>query len=62
MKRVGYDRRYSEIMGTETATLVVETESIYRDCDATSNDGIKWVQNNLCFPVAEGSFEDNMGA
>ena len=49
-------------MGTETAPLVVEAESNYRDGDATSADGIQWVQNNLCFPVAEGSFEDNMGA
>jgi hypothetical protein len=49
-------------MGTETAPLVVEAESNYRDGDATSTDGIIWVNDNLCFPVAEGSFEDNMGA
>ena len=62
MMRIGYHRRYCEIMGTETAPLVVEAESNYRDGDATSADGIQWVKNNLCFPVAEGSFEDNMGA
>ena len=62
MMRIGYHRRYCEIMGTETAPLVVEAESNYRCGDATSADGIQWVQNNLCFPVAEGSFEDNMGA
>ena len=40
----------------------VEAESNYRDGDATSADGIKYVQEHLCFPVQEGSFEDAMGA
>ncbi|MCP4480048.1 MAG: sugar phosphate isomerase/epimerase, partial [Planctomycetaceae bacterium] len=62
MLRIGYAKRYCEVMGTETAPLVVEAESNYRDGDATSADGIAWVRDNLCFPVAEGSFEDAMGA
>lgn len=60
--RIGYPKRYCEIMGTETAPLIVEAESCYRDGDATSADGIAWVKNNLCFPIAQASFEDAMGA
>ena len=44
------------------AALVVEAESAYRDLDATSASGIGYVRDNLCFPVAGGSFEDGMGA
>ncbi|MFT4690994.1 MAG: sugar phosphate isomerase/epimerase [Limisphaerales bacterium] len=62
MIRVGYAKRYCEVMGTESAPLVVEAESNYRDGDATSVDGIQYVRDNLCFPVAQGSFEDAMGA
>lgn len=59
---IGYPRRYREIMGRNTAPLVVEAESAYRDLDATSSNGIRYVREHLCFPVAEGSFEDGMGA
>lgn len=59
---IGYVERYCKIMGTETAPLVVEAESAYRDLDATSANGIKYVADNLCFPIAEGSFEEGMGA
>ena len=62
MIRIGYRDRYCKVMNTDTAPLVVEAESAFRDGDATSIDGIKWVQDNVCFPVAEGSFEDSMGA
>jgi sugar phosphate isomerase/epimerase len=62
MMKIGYAARYCEVMGTETAPLIVEAESNYRDGDATSADGIAWVRDNLCFPVQEGSFEDAMGA
>ena len=62
MLRIGYAKRYCEVMGTDTAPLVVESESAYRDLDACSADGIAWVRDNLCFPVADGSFEDGMGA
>ncbi len=62
MLRIGYAKRYCEVMGRESAPLVVEAESNYRDGDATSADGIAWVRDNLCFPVAQGSFEDAMGA
>jgi len=59
---IGYPARYNRIMGTETAPLIAETESNYRDPDATAIEGIQYVRDQLCFPVAEGSFEDEMGA
>ena len=61
MLKIGYAERYCKVMGTETAPLIVEAESNYRDGDATSADGIAYVGDNLCFDVAEGSFEDAMG-
>jgi len=48
--------------GCQTAPLIVEAESAYRDLDATSANGIQYVRDRLCFPVAAGSFEDGMGA
>jgi sugar phosphate isomerase/epimerase len=62
MIQVGYPQRYCEVMGTKSAPLVVEAESAFRDLDATSANGIEYVRNNLCFPLAAGSFEDGMGA
>jgi sugar phosphate isomerase/epimerase len=59
---IGYPNRYCQIMGTQTAPLVVEAESAYRDVDATSTNGIQYVRDHLCFPIAAGSFEDGMGA
>ncbi|HMS16616.1 MAG TPA: TIM barrel protein [Planctomycetota bacterium] len=59
---IGYPKRYASIMGRETAPLIVEAESAYRDLDATSANGIRYVKDNLCFPVAESSFEDGMGS
>ncbi|MFH1743973.1 MAG: TIM barrel protein [bacterium] len=61
MIHIGYKDRYCQVMGTETAPLVVEAESAYRDLDATSAAGIAYVRDNLCFPVATGSFEDGIG-
>ena len=58
----GYPQRYRQVMGTQTAPLVVEAESAYRDLDATSANGIAYVRDNLCFPLAAGSFEEGMGA
>jgi sugar phosphate isomerase/epimerase len=58
----GYPQRYCAVMGRKTAPLIVEAESAYRDLDATSANGIQFVRDNLCFPVAAGSFEDGMGA
>jgi hypothetical protein len=57
----GYPKRYRELMGTKTAPLVVEAESAYRDLDATSANGIAYVKEHLCFPLAAGSFEEGMG-
>ena len=62
MIQCGYPQRYRQVMGTQTAPLVVEAESAYRDLDATSTNAIQFVRDNLCFPIAEGSFEDGMGA
>jgi sugar phosphate isomerase/epimerase len=59
---IGYPKRYCQVMGTATAPLIVEAESAFRDLDATSANGIAFVRDNLCFPVAGGSFEDGMGA
>ncbi|PYK97305.1 MAG: sugar phosphate isomerase/epimerase [Verrucomicrobia bacterium] len=59
---VGYPRRYCEAMRKETAPLIVEAESAYRDLDATSANGIQYVRDNLCFTLAAGSFEEGMGA
>ena len=59
---IGYPKRYCATMGTKTAPLIVEAESAYRDLDAASSNGIAYVRDNLCFPVAAGSFEEGMGA
>lgn len=58
----GFPQRYRQVMGTKTAPLVVEAESAYRDLDATSANGIQYVRDHLCFPLAAGSFEEGMGA
>lgn len=60
--QIGYPSRYCQIMGTQTAPLVVEAESAHKDLDYTSANGIAFVRDNLCWPVAAGSFEDGMGA
>jgi hypothetical protein len=60
--RSGYPQRYCKIMGRKTAPLIVEAESAYRDLNATSANGIQYVRDNLCFPIASGSFEEGMGA
>jgi hypothetical protein len=59
---VGYPQRYCEVMRRKTAPLIVEAESAYRDLDATSTNAIQYVRDNLCFPLAAGSFEEGMGA
>jgi len=59
---VGYPQRYCQLTGAKTAPLIVEAESAHKDLDYCSADGIKYVKNNLCFPVAGGSFEEGMGA
>jgi sugar phosphate isomerase/epimerase len=58
----GYPQRYCQLTGATTAPLVVEAESAYRDLDATSANGIQYVRDHLCFPLAAGSFEEGMGA
>ena len=59
---VGYPQRFCQITGARTAPLVVEAESAHREIDDTSAKGIAFVRDNLCFPVAAGSFEEGMGA
>ena len=58
----GYPQRHCQVMKTKTAPLVVEAESAYQDLDATSANGIQFVRERLCFPLAAGSFEEGMGA
>jgi sugar phosphate isomerase/epimerase len=58
----GFPQRYCKVTKARTAPLVVEAESAYRDLDATSTNGIQYVRDNLCFPMAAGSFEEGMGA
>ena len=53
---IGYPKRYCETMGAKSAPLIVEAESAYRDIDAASANGIAYVRDHLCFPVASGSF------
>ena len=60
--QIGYPSRYCQVMGRKTAPLVVEAESAHKDLDYTSANGIAYVRDNLCFPIATGSFEDGMGA
>lgn len=59
---IGYPQRYCRIMKTQSAPLIVEAESAFRDLDSTSANGIAFVRDQLCFPMAGGSFEDGMGA
>jgi sugar phosphate isomerase/epimerase len=59
---IGYPQRYCSRMKTKTAPLVVEAESAYRDLDATSANGVAYVRDHLCFPIAAGSLEEGMGA
>jgi len=59
---IGYPQRYCQITDAKTAPLIVEAESAYRDLDATSANGIQFVRDHLCFPLAAGSFEEGMGA
>ena len=58
----GYPQRYCSLMARKTAPLIVEAESAYRDLDATSANGVAFVRDTLCFPIAAGSFEEGMGA
>jgi sugar phosphate isomerase/epimerase len=59
---IGYPTRYCQVMGRKTAPLVVEAESAHKDLDYASANGIAYVRDSLCWPVAGGSFEDGMGA
>jgi sugar phosphate isomerase/epimerase len=59
---IGYPQRYCQLTGAKTAPLIVEAESAHKDLDYTSANGIAYVRDNLCYPVAAGSFEEGMGA
>jgi len=61
MIRVGYPQRYCALMSTKTAPLSVEAEGAYASLDTISADGVRFVTDECCFEVAEGSFEDGMG-
>ncbi len=53
----GFPQRYFQVMG-KRPLAGCEAESAYRDLDATSANGIAYVRDNLCFPLAAGSFEE----
>ena len=55
---IGYPQRYCQVMGTKSAPLIVEAESAYRDLDAASANGIAYVRDHLCFPIAGGRSEE----
>lgn len=59
---IGYPSRYCQVMGRTSAPLVVEAESAHKDLDYTSANGIAYVRDHLCWPVAAGSFEEGMGS
>jgi len=61
MYEVGYQERYCRIQGTLTAPLVGEAEDADWDLDFVADDAGKFISTELCNPVAEGSFEDQMG-
>ncbi len=60
----GLPERWNELHGTagETVPLCAEAESAYFALDAASKDGVRYVASHLCHDVAQGSFEDEMGA
>lgn len=62
MLKIGYVRRYRNLYGTKTAPLVVEAEGAYEGLDTVSAGGIRFVYQRCCFEMAEGSFEQGMGA
>lgn len=62
MIEMGYPEHYCELMHTNEVPLVVEAESAYMNLDETSKKGIEYVNEKLCFEVASGSFQDEMGA
>lgn len=62
LNHIGYPARYKQVMGRTSAPLVVEAESAHKDLDWTSANGIAYVRDHLCWPAAQGSFEDGMGS
>ena len=58
----GYVERYCKVMNTDMAPLVGEAESAFRDLDDTSANGLNYIDKQLCWPLAAGSFEEGMGA
>jgi len=62
LHHIGYPARYRQVMGRASAPLVVEAESAHKDLDWTSANGVAYVRDHLCWPVAAGSFEDGMGS
>jgi sugar phosphate isomerase/epimerase len=62
MYKVGYAQRYCDAMNRESAPLVTEAESAFRDLNATAAQAIAYTRDVLCFPFATESFEKGMGA
>lgn len=61
--QVGYIERYREYqVGSTTVPLVGEAEDAFVDLDCTAKDAIRYINNMLCLTLAQGSFEDGLGA
>ena len=58
MKHAGTRRRAA----TVTTNLANQLKQAARELGFTLANGIAYVRDSLCFPVAAGSFEDGMGA
>jgi len=58
MDNIGYADLYCEITGSKTAALVTETESAFRDLDATAKAAVRFTNRNLIFPFATQSFDE----
>lgn len=61
MYEIGYAERFCSIQGTDTAPLVGEAEDAEWDLDFVAYDAGRFISTELCNPMAEGSFEDQMG-
>lgn len=65
LMEIGYPKRYRDLFGLPedaSVPLVSEAEDNIPDLDFAAAAGVRYIAENLCFPAAKGSFEDEMGA
>jgi hypothetical protein len=58
----GHSQQRCRVLRTKTAPRVVETESAYRNLDATGASGMRCVRDQRCFSRAAGSFKEGRAA